>query len=199
MIQNYCIVLSHILDLTAAKGVSGFVAFISHTDVPNQNRTGDIIQDEEVFVSSLVQCVGCLIGLVVSETDVQAQKAAKLVTIEYEPLEPTIFTIDQAIRYSSFFEGDRTIVRGDIEIALRDAEHTVSGEFYIGGQEHFYLETNCCMAIPHEDGEMILFSSTQSPSRVQELTALALGIDSSKIICQVKRMGGGFGGKQTRS
>lgn len=179
--------------------MSGFVAFISHTDVPGNNSTGDIVLDEEVFVSSLVPCVGCLVGLVVAQTDAQAQQAAKLVVIEYEALEPTIFTIDQAIQHSSYFEGQRTIVRGDIETALRGAEHTLEGELYIGGQEHFYLETNCCMAIPHEDGEITLFSSTQSPSRVQELAALALGIESSKVTCRVKRMGGGFGGKQTRS
>jgi xanthine dehydrogenase/oxidase len=157
------------------------------------------VLDEEVFVSSLVECVGSLVGLVVAETEVQAQGAAKLVVIEYEHLQPTIFTIDQAIQHDSYFEGERAMINGDIETALRDAEHTLEGELYIGGQEHFYLETNCCIAQPNEDGELTLFSSTQSPAKVQELTALALGIDSSKITCHVRRMGGGFGGKQTRS
>ena len=159
-----------------------------------------MFQDEEVFVSSIVMCVGAIIGLVLCETEQAANKAAQLVQIEYELLSPTILTIDEAIEHESYLGDEQRLRQGDPEKALAEAEHTLTGTVFIGGQEHFYLETNCCMAIPSNDEqEMILYSATQNPSKTQELAALALGVDSNQVICRVKRMGGGFGGKESRS
>ena len=186
--------------MSAASHVSGFVSFVNHTDVPGQNTTGDIVFDEEVFVSSIAPCVGAIIGAVVCESEQSAKMAASLIQIEYELLTPTVFTIDEAIKYESYLGDTLCLRRGDVIKALADAEHTLEGTLFIGGQEHFYLETNCCMAIPSNGNqELTLYSSTQSPSKTQELTALALGRDSSHITCLVKRVGGGFGGKETRS
>lgn len=162
--------------------------------------TGDIVHDEEVFVSSITPCVGAIIGVVLCETERAAHAAAHLVQIEYELLTPTIFTIDDAITHQSYLGDERLLRQGDVDTALAEAEHILEGTIAMGGQEHFYLETNCCMIVPsNDDQELVMYSSTQNPSKTQELTALALGYDASHIVCHVKRMGGGFGGKESRS
>jgi xanthine dehydrogenase/oxidase len=162
--------------------------------------TGDAVYDEEVFVSSITPCVGSIIGVVLCENERSAYTAAHLVQIEYELLTPTIFTIDDAIALESYLGEERCLRKGDTEKAFTEAEHTLEGTILIGGQEHFYLETNCCMVVPsNDDLEIKLYSSTQNPSKTQELTALALGCDVSRVTCHVKRMGGGFGGKESRS
>ena len=162
--------------------------------------TGDVVHDEEVFVSSVTPCVGSIIGLVLCDSERAAYAAAHLVQIEYELLLPTIFTIEDAITHHSYLGDERCLRQGDVEKALAEADQTLQGAVSMGGQEHFYLETNCCMAIPsNDDHEITLYSSTQNPSKTQELTALALGYDVNRVSCHVKRMGGGFGGKESRS
>ena len=188
------------IDLSAASQVPGFVSFVNHHDIRGSNMTGDVIHDEEVFVSSITPCVGSIIGVVLCEHEREAQQAAQLVNIEYELLTPTIFTIDDAIKHESYIGEERYLQHGDIEKGFAEAEHYLEGTILVGGQEHFYLETNCCMAIPfNDDQELVLYSSTQNPSKTQELTAFALGYDASHVQCHVKRMGGGFGGKESRS
>jgi xanthine dehydrogenase/oxidase len=188
------------IDLSAASKVPGFVLFINHNDIPGSNMTGDVVHDEEVFVSSITPCVGAIIGVVLCENERAAYTAAHLVQIEYELLTPTIFTIDEAIAHHSYIGEERCLRQGDIEQGFTQAEHILEGSIVIGGQEHFYLETNCCLVIPsNDDQEITLYSSTQNPSKTQELTALALGCDVNHVTCHVKRMGGGFGGKESRS
>ncbi|CAF0826619.1 unnamed protein product [Adineta ricciae] len=188
------------IDLGAASKVPGFVTFVNHKDIQGDNMTGDVVHDEEVFVSSITPCVGAVIGVVLCETERAAHAAAHLVQIEYELLTPTIFTIDDAIEHASYLGEERCLRKGDVEKALAEAEHTLEGTIVMGGQEHFYLETNCCMIIPsNDDQEVTIYSSTQNPSKTQELAAYALGYDVSHVTCHVKRMGGGFGGKESRS
>uniref|UniRef100_A0A8C2DPD9 xanthine dehydrogenase n=1 Tax=Cyprinus carpio TaxID=7962 RepID=A0A8C2DPD9_CYPCA len=104
------------------------------------------------------------------------------------------------IRHKSFFQPVRSIERGDVAQGFKDSDHILHGEMHIGGQEQFYLETNCTLAVPRgEDGEMELFVSTQSASKTQALVAKALGVSANRVVCRVKRMGGGFGGKESRS
>ncbi|CAF4806270.1 unnamed protein product [Rotaria socialis] len=185
------------IDKTKAEEVPGFKAFISHLDVPGCRMTGDVVNDEEVFPSSIVYCVGTVIGLVVADNEMDAQHASKLIDIKYECLKPLIVTIDQAIEQQSYLGPELSLKFGNLEQGFQESEHTLTGEFYIGGQEHFYLETNCCLAIPHERGELELFVSTQNATGVQEKVAAALGIPSNKIVVHVKRIGGGFGGKDS--
>jgi xanthine dehydrogenase/oxidase len=162
--------------------------------------TGDVVHDEEVFVSSITPCVGSIIGVVLCENERAAHAAAHLVQIEYELLTPTIFTIDDAIAHHSYLGDERCLRQGDVDKGFEEAQHTLEGTILMGGQEHFYLETNCCMVVPsNDDQEITLYSSTQNPSKTQELTALALGYDVNRVQCHVKRMGGGFGGKESRS
>lgn len=171
--QPYAKIIS--IDTEKAEQVPGFKAFISHVDVPGQRMSGDVVNDEEVFPSSIVYCVGTIIGLVVADTEMHAQQASKLIDIKYECLTPLIFTIDQAIEHQSYLGRELSLQIGSLEQGFQESEHTLIGEFYMGGQEHFYLETNCCLAIPHERDELELYTSTQNVSGVQEKVAAALG------------------------
>ena len=179
--------------------MTGFFAFVDHRDVPGSNQLTGMMADEEVFVSSVAPCVGAIIGVVLCETEQAAQTAAELVEIEYELLSPTILTVDEAIEHQSFFGEEISLRQGDVDECFRDAEQVVEDEFYIGGQEHFYMETNACMVVPsHDDQEVTVYLPTQAPSMAQELTAFVLGRDANRIICHTKRIGGAFGGKESR-
>ncbi|CAM9401688.1 unnamed protein product, partial [Discosporangium mesarthrocarpum] len=118
--------------------------------------------------------------------------------VEYEDL-PPILTIEDAIAAESYFEGRHCIVDGNVEAALASCDHVVEGEMKVGAQEHFYLECHGSVAVPGENGSMEVFASTQNPSMTQELCAQVCGVPSNKVVCRTKRMGGGFGGKETRS
>eukprot|EP00079_Xenopus_tropicalis_P035814 XP_017949585.1 PREDICTED: xanthine dehydrogenase/oxidase [Xenopus tropicalis] len=186
------------IDTEEAALTPGFVRFLFANDVPGSNVTG-FAHDETIFAEDLVTCVGHVIGGVVADTQENAQRAAKRVKVLYEELTP-IITIQEAIEQESFHQPIKKMEDGDIEKGFKEAEHIVEGEIYIGGQEHFYLETNCSIAVPkEEDGEMELFVSTQNATKTQNCVAHALGVSSNKIVVRVKRMGGGFGGKESRS
>ncbi|CAF1125466.1 unnamed protein product [Rotaria sordida] len=188
------------IDIGVASQVPGFVSFISHTDVPGSNKSATPIEDEEVFASSIAHCIGAIIGVVVCESEESAYIASNLVKIEYELLTPTIFTIEDAIIHESYFGNEISLQQGDIDKGFADAEHTLEATVWIGGQEHFYMETQCCMVIPsNDDQEVTLYLATQSPATAQQMVALALGRHVSRITCHVKRIGGAFGGKATRS
>ena len=171
--EPYAKILS--INTTKAEEVPGFRAFISHLDVPGNYMTGDVVNDEEVFPISTVYCIGTIIGMVVADTEAHAQQASKLIDVKYECLQPLIITIDQAVEHQSYLGRELSLQFGDVEQGFRESEHIVTGEFYQGGQEHFYLETNCCLAIPHEHGELELYASTQNATGVQEKVAAALG------------------------
>lgn len=171
--QPYAKILS--IDTKKAEEVAGFKAFINHMDVPGSRMTGDVVNDEEVFPSSIVYCVGTIIGLVVADSEMAAQRASKLIDIKYECLTPLIFTIDQAIEHQSYLGRELSLQIGNLEEGFQQSEHIINGEFYFGGQEHFYLETNCCLAIPHEHDEIEIYASTQNVCGVQEKLAAALG------------------------
>uniref|UniRef100_A0A3Q2Q717 Xanthine dehydrogenase n=1 Tax=Fundulus heteroclitus TaxID=8078 RepID=A0A3Q2Q717_FUNHE len=175
------------VDAAAAERSPGVVCCLFASDVPGSNITG-MRQDETVFVT----CVGHIVGAVVADTQLHAQRAAKAVKIQYEELEPVV-TIQEAIVAQSFYKPIRTIQCGDLEAGFK--------QIHIGGQEHFYLETNVTLAVPREDGEMELFISSQSPSdsQVTGKSPKALGVPANRVLVRVKRMGGGFGGKESRT
>uniref|UniRef100_A0A8C0V8W0 Xanthine dehydrogenase/oxidase n=1 Tax=Cyanistes caeruleus TaxID=156563 RepID=A0A8C0V8W0_CYACU len=184
------------VDTSEAQSVPGFVCFVSAKDVPGSNVTG-IANDETVFAKDVVTCVGHIIGAVLADTQEHSRRAAKAVKIKYEELKP-IVTIQVRCRFKSTCDGRHLITPG-ISF-LQDISFHFLGEMYLGGQEHFYLETHCTLAVPKgEDGEMELFVSTQNPMKTQEFAANALGVPSNRVVVRVKRMGGGFGGKETRS
>uniref|UniRef100_A0AAX7VVT5 Xanthine dehydrogenase n=1 Tax=Astatotilapia calliptera TaxID=8154 RepID=A0AAX7VVT5_ASTCA len=181
------------IDTSGAERCPGVVCFLFADDIPGSNTAGSLKFDETVT------CVGHIIGAVVAKTQLQAQRAAKAVRIEYEERQPVI-TIQEAIATQSFYQPIRTIQKGDLELGFKHADHILEGEMHIGGQEHFYLETNVTLAVPRgEDGEMELFVSTQAPTHTQSLVAMALGVPANRVVVRVKRMGGGFGGKESRT
>ncbi|XP_037618622.1 xanthine dehydrogenase/oxidase isoform X2 [Sebastes umbrosus] len=187
------------IDPSAAEQMPGVVCCVFADDIPGSNATGPVEYDETVLAGRQVTCVGHIIGAVVADTQLHAQRAAKAVRIQYEEL-PAVVTIQEAIAAQSFYQPIRTIQRGDLEAGFKQADHILEGEMHIGGQEHFYLETNVTLAVPRgEDGEMELFVSTQSASKTQSLVAKALGVPANRVVVRVKRMGGGFGGKESRT
>ncbi|XP_070285048.1 xanthine dehydrogenase/oxidase isoform X1 [Myotis yumanensis] len=186
------------IDISEAQKVPGFVCFVSADDIPGSNTTG-LGDDETVFAKDKVTCVGHIIGAVVTDTPEHAQRAAQGVKITYEEL-PAIISIEDAIKNNSFWGPELKIEKGDLRKGFSEADNIVSGELYIGGQDHFYLETHCTIAVPKgEAGEMELFVSTQNTNKTQSFVANMLGVPANRIVVRVKRMGGGFGGKETRS
>lgn len=191
------------VDCSAAMDIPGVVEFVDNRDLPNEkaNWWGAPKCDERFFagVGEKVHTAGQPIGMVLADTQKNAERAARLVRVEYEEL-PAIFTIEEAIEHDSWFEHYRYIRKGDVKKAFAEADHVFTGVTRMGGQEHFYLETNACIAIPKpEDGEMEVWSSTQNPAETQTYVAQVTGVAANKIVVKVKRMGGGFGGKETRS
>ena len=191
------------VDASKALSLDGVHEFITYQDFKH-NKIGAIVKDEEILASNEVFFAGQPIGFIVAESRRLAKTAALLVKVEYEPLEE-IITIEDAIKKNSFFSYNREIKKGDfddntfeIEDGNKD-ELVFEGTCNIGGQEHFYLETQGCLVLPkNEDNELEIFSSTQNPSEVQKEVAAALGISMNRVTCRVKRLGGGFGGKETR-
>lgn len=189
------------VDPAAALDIPGVHEYVDHRDLPNAkaNWWGAPNCDETFFAVDEVFTAGQPIGMVLATSAKLAEAGARAVKVEYEEL-PAIFTIEEAIEANSFFDHYHYINNGDVERAFAEADHVFTGVTRMGGQEHFYLETNACVAVPKpEDGEMEIFSSTQNPTETQAYVAQVTGVDANKVVSRVKRLGGGFGGKETRS
>ncbi|KAG9239304.1 xanthine dehydrogenase [Amylocarpus encephaloides] len=169
-----------------------------------QNMWGSVRKDEHFFAEDEVFSHGQTIGMVYAETALQAQASARAVKVTYQDL-PVILTIDEAIQASSFYQHGRMLrkgvaIDGSIEDAFSKCDRIFEGTTRIGGQEHFYLETNAALVVPHiEDGGMEVWSSTQNTMETQEFVSQVTGMPSNRINARVKRMGGAFGGKESRS
>ncbi|MDB6112965.1 MAG: xanthine dehydrogenase, partial [Pedosphaera sp.] len=184
-------------DASAARRMPGIHAVLLAEDIPGRNDVGAVVQDEILLADREVFFHGHPVALVVGDSPAACRAAAEKVAVEYEPL-PPVLTLPQAIATGSFHNEPNFIRRGDIEAALRTAPLTFTGEFTLGGQEHFYLETHAAWAEPGEDGTMLVVSSTQHPSEVQVAVAHVLHLPVNKVVVQSPRMGGGFGGKETQ-
>lgn len=157
-------------------------------------------RDEQVFADGKVTCIGQIVGAIVAKDQVTAQRAAKLVKIQYEDISPVIITIEDAIKQKSFYGEKNTFKCGDIEKGFKQADQIIEGEMHVGGQEHFYLETQAALAVPkNENGEMEVFSSTQNHADIQHWVAESLDVPHNHIVVRTKRLGGGFGGKESKS
>ena len=186
------------IDITEAKGLKGVHAILRAQDIPGQNQMGPVIHDEPCLADQTVNCVGQAILLIAADDDETARKAAQLIHIEYEVLEP-ILNLDTAIEKGTLLAPPRTMQRGDADAALAKAPHTFKGEIRTGAQEHWYLETQSCLAIPGEGLEMNIYSSTQHPSETQAIVAEVLGLNKNEVVVETRRMGGAFGGKETQA
>lgn len=193
------------IDWERALEMPGVVGYIDKNSVPtNANIWGSIKKDEPFFAEDKVLSHGQIIGMVYADTALEAQAAARAVKVEYEEL-PAILTIDEAIAAESYFPHGKFLRKGlaiddKMADAFAECDRVFEGVCRMGGQEHFYLETNAALAIPSgEDGAIDVWSSTQNTMEVQEFVSAVLGIPSNRVNARVKRMGGGFGGKESRS
>jgi xanthine dehydrogenase large subunit len=188
------------LDLSAARAVLGVVCVLTHHDIPGHNRFGPAMKDEDLLVQERAVFLGQPLAVIGAESQEALERARKAAIVKMEEL-PPIFTIDEAVAANSFIGGPRYMQRGDgdIEAVIGSAAHVVSGEIEIGGQEHFYLESQVAIVVPGEQGQMTVHSSTQHPSEVQMMVAEVLGVPFNHVVCNCKRMGGGFGGKETQA
>jgi len=186
------------VDTQAALALPGVLAVLLAADVPGSKMLAAFAGDEPVFAQDTVQHVGQVIGLVVADSVMLARRAARLVVPHIEPL-PAILDVRAALKAKSFVLPPVTVRRGDAPQALASAAHTLQGTLEVGGQEHFYLEGQVAYALPQEQNQWLIHSSTQHPGEVQHWVAHALGLDNHAVTVQCRRMGGGFGGKETQA
>ncbi len=186
------------IDASAALAMPGVIAVLTAADVPGENDTGPIIHDEPLIPADTVGFHGQAVAWVIADTEAQAQGAAKLVTVEYQPLTP-ILTMREAIAAQHFHLQPSKVVRGDASIGLQSSTHRLGGEIEIGGQDHFYLETQASWVQLDAQGLVQIVSSTQHPTETQIIVARVLGIPAHRVVCTSLRMGGGFGGKETQA
>jgi xanthine dehydrogenase large subunit len=186
------------LDLSAARAAPGVIAVLSADDLPDMPDCSPSAQDEPLLAVGRVHYVGQPVFLVVADSHLAARKAARLGQVRYRAL-PAILTVDAALAANSRFEqGPVVWQKGDAAGAIAAAPRVVEGNFEVGGQEHFYLEGQVAAAIPQEGGDMVVHSSTQHPTEVQHKVAHALHRPMSAVRVEVRRMGGGFGGKESQ-
>ena len=185
------------MDVEEVRTAPGVVAVYTAADVPGINDASPVAGDDPVFAEDLVEYVGQALFLVAAESVAAARAAAKLATVEYESL-PALVSVDDAMKAESFVLPSRTLLRGDPDAAMQSAPHQINGRMEIGGQDHFYLESHVALATPREDGDVHVYSSTQHPTEVQHNVAKFLDVPDHSVTVEVRRMGGGFGGKETQ-
>ncbi len=186
------------LDLSAARKVPGVVALFTHKDLDGENLFGPIIQDEVLLAEDAVHFIGQPIVVIAADNRAAIKKARRAIKIEIDELKP-ILTIDEAVAAKSFIGQTRAIRRGNIKEGFDGAEHVIEGTFINGGQQHFYLESQAAVAYPGEHDQLVVHSSTQNPTEVQEVIAHVLGLGQHQVVVITKRMGGGFGGKECQA
>ena len=186
------------VDCSAALAMPGVRDVILARDIPGQTMLAAFAGDEPIFAIDTVQHVGQVVGLVVADTVMQARHAARKVKLSIEALQ-AVLTVKDALKAQSFVLPPVFVKRGDAAAALARAPHTLSGTLEVGGQEHFYLEGQVAYALPQEQQQWLIHSSTQHPGEVQHWVAHALGLDNHAVRVECRRMGGGFGGKETQA
>lgn len=191
------------MDLSAVRASAGVVAVLSWADWP-QHISAEMpdcspsAHDEPLLAKGTVHYVGQPVFLVIADSHLNARRAARLGRVDYAHL-PAILTIDAALAANSRFESGPVVWgKGDAPRAIAAAPHQVTGSFEIGGQEHFYLEGQIAAALPQESGDLQIYSSTQHPSEIQHKVAHAFHLPMSAVRVEVRRMGGGFGGKESQ-
>ncbi|XP_048626135.1 xanthine dehydrogenase 1 [Brassica napus] len=178
------------IDDSESKSSRGFAGLFLAKDVPADNKIGPVVADEELFATDVVTCVGQVIGVVVADTHENA-------------ILPAILSIKEAIAAKSFHPNtEKMLKKGDVEICFQSGQcdRIIEGEVQMGSQEHFYMEPHGSLVWTSDGGnEVHMISSTQDPHRHQLYVSHVLGLPMPKVVCKTKRIGGGFGGKETRS
>ncbi len=187
------------MDLSQCLAAPGVIGILTASDIPGANDISPTgLEDEPVFATDKVEFWGQPLFAVIAQSRDQARHAAKLAKVDYNEL-PAFLTADQAREQGGpYVTKPLTLSRGDVTQAFEAAPHALSGKIEIGGQDHMYLEGQIAFAIPGEDDEVTLFASTQHPTEAQHMVAHALDVPSNAVVVNVRRMGGGFGGKETQ-
>ncbi|MDU9004952.1 xanthine dehydrogenase molybdopterin binding subunit [Sedimentitalea todarodis] len=186
------------MDLTTVRSAPGVIAVLTADDLPFANDVSPSAHDEPLLSGGTVHHVGQAIFAVVARTHLAARKAARLGKVTYDEDEP-LLSVEQAMKADSRFEdGPRIYEKGDTAAAIAAAPHVIEGSMEIGGQEHFYLEGQAALAVPGEGGDMLVHSSTQHPTEIQHKVAEAIGVPMHGVRVETRRMGGGFGGKESQ-
>jgi xanthine dehydrogenase large subunit len=183
------------MDLDPVRRAPGVIAVVAAGDIPGANNIGPVFPDEPLFAAQLVEFRGQPIFAVAATSMELARRAARLARVEYEPLEAVV-TIEQALAKQQFVHPTLTVTRGDLSVP---SSYRTKLTLRSGAQEHFYLEGQVALAVPGEHGAMTIYSSTQHPTEVQHLTAAMLGIPDAAVTVELRRLGGGFGGKETQA
>src|SRR5210317_175938 len=186
------------IDLAAVREVPGVVDTMVASDIPGENNYGSIVKDDPLLADGLVQYAGQPVFVVAATTVDAARKATREANIGYDELEAILDPLI-AVEKESFVLPSETLVRGEPEAALKDAPHRLQRRVSLGGQDQFYLESHIAMALPQEDGGMLVYSSTQHPDEVQRIIAHATQRASKDITVVCRRMGGAFGGKESQA
>ena len=185
------------VDVSAVLNAPGVIKVFTARDVPGVNNYGGIVQDDPILATDLIEYHGQPVFMVVAESHLLARKAAKLAKYDLEIRTP-ILSIDEALAAKSYVLDPVVTGRGDADAALARSPHRLSGKTACGGQDHFYLEGMIAMAHPVEDGQIAIHCSTQHPTEVQHIVARAMALPDAKVRVECRRMGGGFGGKESQ-
>nr|DAA64418.1 TPA_inf: aldehyde oxidase 1 [Procavia capensis] len=184
------------IDVSEALSLPGVVDILTAEHLRDVNSFSLSAEPDTLLAADEVLCVGDLVCAVIAESEVQAKRAAKHVRIVYEDLEPLILTIEDAVRHNSFYEPEKKLEYGNVDEAFKEVDQILEGEIHMGGQEHFYMETQSMLVVPRgEDRETDVYVSTQFPRYTQAIVASVLKVPANKVMCHVRRVGGAFGGK----
>ncbi|MGP0174162.1 xanthine dehydrogenase molybdopterin binding subunit [Pseudomonas sp. NCHU5208] len=186
------------IDTRPCYEIPGVAIAITKDDVPGQLDIGPVFAGDPLLADGKVEYVGQVVLAVAADSQEAARQAAMAAIIEYEDLEPVLDVVE-ALRKKHFVLDSHSHRIGESARQLASAPNRLKGSLHIGGQEHFYLETQVASVMPSEDGGMLVYSSTQNPTEVQKLVAEVLGVSMNKVVIDMRRMGGGFGGKETQA
>lgn len=186
------------MDLDAVRQAPGVVAVVTLDDVPGKKYLGPFLDDEPIFADGHTEYVGQPLFAVAAVSHDLARRAAMLAKVQYEDLGHTL-DVQEGADLASYVLPPVHIQRGDIQAVLARGPNRHCGELSCGGQEQFYLEGQVAYAVPGENQEMHVYSSTQHPSEMQFMVAHALHQPAHTVKVECRRMGGGFGGKESQS
>lgn len=187
------------VDLNAVRKAPGVVGVLTAEDIPGHNDispTGK--NDEPVFPTEKTEFHGQPLFAVVAESRDAARRAAELAEIDYEVLPHALDPIAARDAGYPMITDPLKLERGDVAPAMEQAQNRLQGRMEIGGQDHMYLEGHIAFAVPGEDDDVVVTCSTQHPSEAQHMVAHVLGVPSNAVVVQTRRMGGGFGGKESQ-
>ena len=186
------------IDTSPCYEFPGVALAVTSRDVPGELDIGAVAPGDPLLADGLVQYAGQMVLAVAADDPDTARRAAQAARIDYEVLEP-LLDVEEALRRGELVRDSHTQQRGDLAAALAGSPHRLQGRLHIGGQEHFYLETQVSAVLPTEDGGMLVYCSTQNPTEIQHLVARVLGVPMHQVAVDMRRIGGGFGGKETQA